>query len=171
MMTAATGTPSIITRLGEAAFAIAAAATLTVAIPGGSATAVTSPAPASAHSPAARHQGFSACQGKLTGPEKAGTASINFSSWTECFGDVVWIHSYVELQIWGEDREGWEWVTIGGPHEKKYPGITGSKVFNNQWTPCVTSGKYRETGWSTWGNFAGEIGTTSHASKTANIEC
>ena len=142
-MLAAVTTPSMITRIGWAAFAIAAAATLIAVSPGSSATAATSPSPASAHSPSNRLQPDSECQGEVTGPEKAGPVHINFSSWTECFGDVVWIHSYVELQRYSERRDGWEWVTVDGPKEKRDIGITGSKVFNNQWTPCVDSGQYR----------------------------
>jgi hypothetical protein len=109
--------------------------------------------------------------GEADRPGKAGPASISFSSWTLCFGDVVWIHTYVELQYWGEKREGWAWITIAGPHEKGFPGITGSKIYNNQWTPCVNSGKYRETGWARWQNSEGETGTTDHATRTATIRC
>jgi len=167
-MTTARTAPSLITRIGHVAAAIAAAATLIAACPGTSSAASLSPA--SARSPADRHQ-LSSCEGKLTGPEKAGPASISFSSWTLCFGDVVWIHTYVGLQYWGEKREGWAWVTIAGPHEKGFPGITGSKVYNNQWTPCVNSGKYRETGWAKWQNSEGETGTTDHATRTATIRC
>jgi hypothetical protein len=156
---------TLIKQIGHAAAAIAAAATLIAAYPGTSSAA--SPAPASAHS----LQQISSCQGKLTGPEKAGPAHISFASWTLCFGDVVWIHSYVELQRWTENREGFEWVTVAGPHEKRTIGITGSKIYNNQAAPCVDSGKYRETGWANWGNSEGEVGTTTHASKTANIKC
>jgi DNA-binding XRE family transcriptional regulator len=101
---------------------------------------------------------------------KTPTLSL-LSSWTLCFGDVVWIHTYVELQYWGEKREGWAWITIAGPHEKGFPGITGSKIYNNQWTPCVNSGKYRETGWARWQDSEGETGTTDHATRTATIRC
>jgi hypothetical protein len=167
-MTATRITSSLITRIGRSAVGVAAAATLIAACP--ETSSAVSPSPASAQSPAERHQ-VSSCQGKLTGPEKAGPANINFSSWTLCFGDVVWIHTYVELQRWTEDREGWEWVTVAGPHEKGFPGITGSKVYNNQWTSCVVTGKYRETGWAKWQNSEGETGSTYHAAKTANIKC
>jgi hypothetical protein len=168
-MPAATTTRSTITRIGQAVLGVIAAATLIAAGPG-TATAATSSSPASPSHPLQ----VSSCQGKLTGPEKAGPVNINFSSWTLCFGDVVWIHTYVELQRYAERRDGWEWVTVAGPREKSYPGVTGGKVYNNQWVSCPEaggSGRYREAGWAKWANSEGEIGTTYHAYKTAKIEC
>lgn len=83
---------------------------------------------------------------------------------------MVGVKTYVELQRYSERRDGWEWVTVAGPEEKK-SYVISAKIFNNQWTPCTVSGEYRETGWATWTNSKGETGRTDHESKTAHIEC
>jgi hypothetical protein len=64
---------------------------------------------------------------------------IEFRTWTECFGDIDSITSYLELQKYELEYPGGpsEYVDVAGPDEAHFPGFTSTGVVYGVADPAV----------------------------------
>jgi hypothetical protein len=141
------------------------------------------PSPSSATRPAiVRPLTPSECQGTPSAPNNAtesGTQYIELHTWTECFGTVAEITSYLELQKWvllypGTGNTEGEWEAVAGPVSKNFPGVTSTKEYQYASVKCSAvggSGKYRTVAWATWEDTTGLTGTTDTAYSSAATLC
>ncbi|MEV0589408.1 hypothetical protein [Nonomuraea sp. NPDC050310] len=135
-----------------------------------SAASATAPSPsppeqtATAQPSAAR---VSACRGRTQSPNLAtvsGRKYIEIHSWTQCWGDVVSITAYLQL----EKRNGpHTWAPVAGPLQGHFTGI-GVKHYLNGAALCGApgigrDGNFRAKGWATWEDTEGRTGATDTA--------
>ena len=137
---------------------------------------------ASASSSAVRPMTPSECQGSPAAPNNAtsgGVKYIELHTWTECFGTVDEVTSYLELQKWillypgTTDTQG-EWEDVAGPASKNFPGATSTKLYQYASVKCGSvggHGSYRTAAWATWVDSTGLTGTTTTGYSSSATLC
>jgi hypothetical protein len=111
--------------------------------------------------PGSRHIGVkqpSACQGSPGTPNNStlkGVQYIEFRTWTECFGEIDSITSYLELQKYELEYPGGpsEYVDVAGPDEAHFPGVPEKKFYQEASVKCSSvggAGTYRSAAHASW---------------------
>lgn len=111
---------------------------------------------------------LSECQGSPGTPNEAtlkNVSYVEYRTWTECFGTVVEVTSYLTLQKYSANGpDGPFWGDIAGPTAKHFPGVTGTKLYQEGAVTCRSAGghaKYRSAASATWEDPDGGIGHTN----------